>query len=468
MVQSARAVASDGTATAVQLIGVGAVCAIVPALVHNGARGQWGLVTALAIEAAVVLSCLVLNRKGAPRLASRILPLSSVALAAALTFTCPLGVLGVPTLIYPAAIVVSGALLDTIWFVAVVVLCMAVVALQYVLEWSGARTSVLSQYVELRFLVDTESILAVTALATGVLVRTLRKSVLQAQSGAQLLREGEARYRTLVENSPDVIARFDRDVRYQFVNSAIRRVSPLKPDDFKGKTMAEVGFTREQADKRESMIRGVIATGVPAEAELEADARGELRVYEWRACPEFDSSGVVQSVLTFNRDITDRKRADEEHQLLQKQLHRAQRMESIGRLAGGVSHDFNNMLGVILGETELTLDDLSKTDPRRAPLERIQQAAQRSAALTRQLLAFARRQPIAPEVLDLNKTLEGMLHMFRRLIGEDIALTWNPGCDLWPVRIESIPDRSVASKPLCQCARRDHGGRPSHHRDLER
>lgn len=135
-------------------------------------------------------------------------------------------------------------------------------------------------------------------------------------------------------------------------------------------------------------------------------------------------------------DITDRKRVDREREKLQAQLSQAQKMESVGRLAGGVAHDFNNMLGAILGYTELGMLGVSRTDPTYGTLTDIQKAAQRSANLTRQLLAFARKQTVAPKVLDLNKTMEGMLKMLRRLIGEDIDLEWLPGKDLDPVRMD--------------------------------
>jgi CheY-like chemotaxis protein len=111
-------------------------------------------------------------------------------------------------------------------------------------------------------------------------------------------------------------------------------------------------------------------------------------------------------------------------------------MESVGRLAGGVAHDFNNMLGAILGYSELALDQIEPGQPLFENLQGIRKAAQRSADLTRQLLAFARRQTAMPKVLDLNDTVEGMLGMLRRLIGEDIDLHWLPATKLWPVKID--------------------------------
>ena len=147
-------------------------------------------------------------------------------------------------------------------------------------------------------------------------------------------------------------------------------------------------------------------------------------------------------------DITERKVTEEEKERLQTQLQQAQKMESVGRLAGGVAHDFNNMLAVILGHAEMIMEALDPALPIYTGLEEIKKAAQRSADLTRQLLAFARKQTMAPRVLDLNLTLEGMLQMLRRLIGEDIDLAWRPGKDLASVNMDpSQLDQMLAN--LC-------------------
>ena len=138
----------------------------------------------------------------------------------------------------------------------------------------------------------------------------------------------------------------------------------------------------------------------------------------------------------FAVDITERRRAELERETLQAQLAQSQKMESIGRLAGGVAHDNNNMLSVILGNLELALAEVDPTSNLYADLLEIQAAAQRSADLTRQLLAFARRQTVAPKVLDMNVMVEGMLNMLRRLIGEGISLEWSPRRELWPVRVD--------------------------------
>jgi signal transduction histidine kinase len=137
---------------------------------------------------------------------------------------------------------------------------------------------------------------------------------------------------------------------------------------------------------------------------------------------------------------------------LENELHQAQKMESIGRLAGGVAHDFNNMLTVIPGRVELAIEQVDPAPPLHADLEEIHKAADRSANLTRQLLAFARRQTITPQILDLNETVAGMIQMLKRLIGGNIQLAWHPGVNLGPVRVDpSQLDHILAN--LCVNAR---------------
>lgn len=142
------------------------------------------------------------------------------------------------------------------------------------------------------------------------------------------------------------------------------------------------------------------------------------------------------NLVAFIRDITDRKQAEEERSRLQDQLIQAQKMESIGRLAGGVAHDFNNLLTGISGNISLALMDLSPQDPLSELLNEVNQAADSAANLTRQLLAFSRKQLIEPKVLDLNEIIEHSHRMLRRLIGEDIDLVFTPMVPLGRVKID--------------------------------
>ena len=141
-------------------------------------------------------------------------------------------------------------------------------------------------------------------------------------------------------------------------------------------------------------------------------------------------------VLTTVSDITQRKQSEAEREALRAQLIQVQKMESIGRLAGGVAHDFNNMLSVIMGNTEVALERVTPGEAIWGDLQEIHKAAQRSANLTRQLLAFARKQVITPRVLDLNESIEHMLKMLQRLIGADIHLVCIPGTAVCPVNID--------------------------------
>jgi PAS domain S-box-containing protein len=154
------------------------------------------------------------------------------------------------------------------------------------------------------------------------------------------------------------------------------------------------------------------------------------------AVPVYDDANQIIGSMGILMDITERKRAEEERQLLYKQLVQVQRMEMIGQMAGGVAHDFNNLLAIILMRTELAMLAVEETSPVHRHLTEILKTGRRSAEVTRQLLGFARRQPIAPRVLDLNDVIDGLLPMVRRLTSENIELIWRPAADLGAVKMD--------------------------------
>lgn len=158
---------------------------------------------------------------------------------------------------------------------------------------------------------------------------------------------------------------------------------------------------------------------------------GTLYTEETTISPVRDASGRIVNYVAVKRDIT-------EHLRLAAQFQQSQKMEAMGRLAGGVAHDFNNMLGVILGYAELALCQVDPAQPLHADLEEILKAANRSTEITRQLLAFDRKQTIIPVALDLNHTVESMLKMLRRLIGEDIDLGWLPEVGVCPIKMDPV------------------------------
>ena len=147
---------------------------------------------------------------------------------------------------------------------------------------------------------------------------------------------------------------------------------------------------------------------------------GEIRYLKGEGLVEWDAEGRPVRMVGLNQDITESKRAQQERERLLEQLAQAQRMESIGCLAGGVAHDFNNLLTVINGYSELALTELCADDPLQKTLREILHAGERAAALTRQLLAYSRKQVLQPQVLELNVVLEGMRAMLERLVGEDM------------------------------------------------
>ncbi len=191
-------------------------------------------------------------------------------------------------------------------------------------------------------------------------------------------------------------------------------------------------FTGESLEQLRTAMSYALATGNDFELELpcvRADTTPCWLIIRGEKSGEATLRGTVL-------DISARKHAESERQALQEQLLHAQKLESIGRLAGGVAHDFNNMLGVILGYTELSLDKLPHAHPVRSHLQEVQTAAGRSRDLVSKLLAFARRQTATPHLLDLNQTISSLLTMLQRMIGEEIELVFKPAAQLWPVVID--------------------------------
>ena len=156
--------------------------------------------------------------------------------------------------------------------------------------------------------------------------------------------------------------------------------------------------------------------------------------------------------LHYAFDITKNKQADAERENLQLQLVQAQKMESVGRLAGGIAHDYNNMLSVIMGCAEMALSRVSPGDELHTDLTEIYAAASHSADITHQLLAFARKQTISPKVIDLNALVESILTMLRQLLGEAIDLHWHPGKQVWHVEMDPVQVEQILAN-LCSNAK---------------
>jgi len=265
-------------------------------------------------------------------------------------------------------------------------------------------------------------------------------------------RLSEQRQSLHVEQTPLAVIEFDLDGRVREWNPAARTIFGFSREEAIGQHLS---FIVPVAIRRH--MDGVWAETVAQRGGVRSTNEnitkdGRTIRCEWVNTSLVGPDGRPVGMASLAQDITQRTRAEEERAKLETQLRQAQKMESVGRLAGGVAHDFNNMLGVILGHAELALAQVDPAQPLHDDLLAIHSAANRSADLTRQLLAFARKQTIAPTVLDLNETVGSMLTMLRRLIGENIDLLWRPGKHPWRIKVDpSQIDQILAN--LCVNAR---------------
>jgi PAS domain S-box-containing protein len=266
------------------------------------------------------------------------------------------------------------------------------------------------------------------------------RDISERKLAEQALAQSEAFTRLVLDNLPVGIAvnSVDPEVEFEYMNdkfSAIYRTTRqalANPDAFWEAVYKDPDF-REIIQNRvtEDVLSGDVDRMHWEEVPLTRKGR-ETTYISARNIPLPEQNMSISTVW----DVTERVRAEKERSALEDQLRQSQKMESIGRLAGGVAHDFNNMLTAISGFSDLVYDSLKDDDPLKEDVAAIQKAASSAAALTAQLLAFSRKQIISPKVLDLNKELEHSGKMLRRIIGEDIDLVFSPGEDLFEVKFD--------------------------------
>ncbi|MGC2282604.1 MAG: PAS domain S-box protein [Candidatus Acidiferrales bacterium] len=247
---------------------------------------------------------------------------------------------------------------------------------------------------------------------------------IERKRAEEKIRESEARLRVLVEQLPAVLWTVGKDLRFTSALGAGLARLGLKPNQIVGVSLMDYFETNDQ-------------TFLPIAAHRRA-TKGEAVTFhvEWKGgsytChvePLRTAEGELQGAICMALDITDRKQ-------LEEQLRQAQKMEAVGRLAGGIAHDFNNLLMVIQGYADLMTERLAEGDPLRRNAEQIQTASQRATSLTRQLLAFSRKQMLAPKVLNVQSVVVDMEKILRRLIGEDIQLETSSVPDLGLIKAD--------------------------------
>ncbi len=261
------------------------------------------------------------------------------------------------------------------------------------------------------------------------------RDVTDRKRSEEALRLHEALLRQIVDANPSLIFVKDWEGRYTLINKAFADIVGTTRERLAGKTDAEFGRDQAQVEQTLRHDRDVMTTGqsgsVPEEPITDA-ATGQVRWFQVMKVPLVlpGMGGGPQHVLGVASEITERKR-------LEEQVRLAQKMEAVGTLAGGVAHDFNNLLGAIKSTVELILLDLEPSGSLRDELQHVDQIVDRAAQLTRQLLAFGRKQVLEPRSVDLNALVEDTTRMLRRLIGEDIELVVRPTTD--PTTVQADP-----------------------------
>jgi two-component system, cell cycle sensor histidine kinase and response regulator CckA len=269
----------------------------------------------------------------------------------------------------------------------------------------------------------------------GSVVRMLGsgQDITDRRAAEEALRQSEQDYRGLFENSHDAIVIMAPEGELVLdANPRACEMYGIPREELIGSSMECVSMDVESGRQK---VKRTMELGASWTFEVVQKRRDGTPIWAEITAAAIDYKGRP-AILSVARDVTERHAAEEALRQSQEQLVQAQKMEAVGRLAGGIAHDFNNLLTAIKGFTELLLLDFDERDPRHAFVSEIQGAANRAAALTRQLLAFSRKQVLQPRVLDLNASVADIDRMLRRLLGEDVELETVQGEGLGQVKAD--------------------------------
>jgi len=260
-----------------------------------------------------------------------------------------------------------------------------------------------------------------------------QKEMRRKRKGAE---EERARLAAAVEQAGEIIFITDREGTIIYANPALEEVTGYSREEVLGKNPRIFKSGRHGEVFYQNLWDTITAGRTWRGRVVNRKKDGTLYTEEATISPIRGETGEITHFVAVKRDVTEFLTLQEEKERLQVQFIQAQKMESIGRLAGGIAHDFNNMLGVIIGHAEVAMAEMEEKSSIYQHLQEIRKAAERSAELTRQLLAFARRQPIEPKVLNINEVVKEMVSMLRRITPENIDLTFEAGENLWPVKAD--------------------------------
>jgi two-component system, cell cycle sensor histidine kinase and response regulator CckA len=280
--------------------------------------------------------------------------------------------------------------------------------------------------------------LAKSHLDGATLMRTIRNTVTlhSLEQEQQSAEESLRKLSRAVEQSADTVVITNRYGVIEYVNPAFEALTGYSGEDARGRTPRILKSGEQGPEVYQEMWKTILSGNAYRGILVNRKKNGDLYYVEESICPVRDPDGQITHFIANGRDLTERLR-------LEAQLLQAQKMDAIGRLAGGVAHDFNNLLTIITSYSELALDEVPHSSPLEIKIHEILQAARRAAELTRQLLAFSRKQPQALRVVELNPVVNGIAKTLPRLIGEDIMFSFVPGEDLGRVRVDPVQIEQV-------------------------